>query len=116
MGNWNMLIMTLAIMFIISVTLTLVVTPFVEENPQPEGVTAVAYNYVTTGVNMTIPLPLFPDFHVSFNIFSMLGDNAQQFIANQILVLSYIPAIILIPLIILGVTALIYSIVELVLP
>lgn len=119
-GNWKPLFFALTALFLVGGLLNLIVGSFVDlSNTQPpNGFMGNIYHFVHDGFNITISLPVVGDVSFPFNIFAVGigGEFVKDFVSQQILILSFVPDLILIPGMILFIIAIIYSIVKLFLP
>jgi hypothetical protein len=119
-NNFTPLFYALAVIFVLSIVFTLVATSF-DLVPQSDStVLTFLASGVQSGFNITVPdidpFNILPDLTLNFNPFGLLPDSIVNFIYSDIITLSYIPSIILIPLSILLFIALVYGIVKVVLP
>lgn len=114
-GNWKPLIWSIVAICIIGAVFTLLVQSF-SNVPQLKYYSSPAGDLINSGVNITIPIPVVPDIKFNFNIFSIFGDAVKQFIHDDIIALSLLPTIILLPLTFIFGISIIYGIIKMVLP
>jgi len=127
-GNWQPLAYVLLAMFIVGITFNFIFYSFNIDNsvPNPDnsfsnsGLYTFIYNYfnsnivdiIDTGINIfgfDISIPI-------INPFVIGGSEVKDFMTSQLILMTYIPLIILIPFIILFILALIWSGFKLILP
>jgi hypothetical protein len=113
---------SIGIILILGIILTLTIAPIVN-NVNPDAVeTSGLANFVLNGVNITIPFIstfdgwLGGDGVFTINPFFIFGETYRSYVAQNIVALSYIPEVILIPIIVLLSVAFLYGIVKVFLP
>jgi len=132
MGNWKPLFYSLMAIFLIAIVTELVVAPFVEEGtPNPNSFLSgdVFDEYLETfSDDLIIGIPLFD---INFTIFSwevyipidmpvlnplaLMPFSWAEFMMTRIVLMTYIPDIILIPVLILTALGVIWGVVKLIL-
>lgn len=114
--NYIPLFYALLILFAIGILFNFVVQSF--DNtliPTPEPPVSTAIDFIRFQQNFSVDLPFVAPI-TPFNLWGSFGDAIAEFVVSQLLFMSLIPNIILVPLILFGVIALVWTIVKLVLP
>jgi hypothetical protein len=115
MGEWEPMFYALIGLFIIAGIIPFFLTGFVDVEDVNINNTVLnnTINFIEDGTNITIPIPIFPDIVIPFNIFSYVSEGVKDFIVTELTYLSLIPNWILYPFIVLFLLGLIYSIIKL---
>ena len=115
MSDWKPLMFSLIGIFVIAGVLQFAVIPFVDieaEAPE-EGILATLITFIDEGVTIEIPIPIITNPELDFNIFSVFGENIQEFLVNQLIALSLLPTWVTAPLSIVVIIGMMYSIIKL---
>lgn len=116
MGDWEPLFYALGILFLLGIVLPQIVASFIDVTViEPSPIVENLVDIVNSQV--TIPIPFLSDITiVLIDPFNLFGGFLQGFITENILALTVIPNIILIPLLVIAILGIIYSTVALILP
>jgi len=132
MGNWKPLFYSLMTIFFLAIVVELVITPFIEEiTPNPNSFLSGDVFDVFLETFSTDPLIDIPLFDINFTIFSnevyipicipllnplaLMPFSWAEFMMTRIVLMTYIPDIILIPVLILTSLGVIWGVVKLIL-
>ena len=118
MADFKPLLISFLVIFLIGAFLNFFISPFVDSStPESESVLAGFSSLVQDGVTLEIPIPIFGTIDMSFNpiTFFWLGiDGVTDFMVEQINLLSHLPDIIVIPMFVLIILAIGFSIITIV--
>ena len=112
-GTWKLAIYPIVILLVVGIILNLAMTPFLDAGIYPDNANQTEINaftdVVTTGLEISVDIPILGTWTpVIPSPIQLLPSFMQDFIVTQITILGYIPAIILVPLLIIGAVAIIY--------
>lgn len=115
MANWKPGAYAVGIILIIGFIFPLLVSGFIEvDSIQPTGIMNDTIDILDNGYNFTIHLPIVPD--VEGTLPSPVPEVLQEPIIDRLYFMSLIPSIVLIPLLILCLLGIVWTVVKLVLP
>jgi hypothetical protein len=117
--NWKPLIYSISIVLVIGIIITLVSNSFTLPETSQSSTASTLARFVQNGTSLSFTLPVAGiPISIPFNFFGWLGSGITELIANDIIGMSLIPTVVLIPLLIvliLGVAyPLIYIIIDII--
>ncbi|MFW6130093.1 MAG: hypothetical protein ACOC56_02840 [Atribacterota bacterium] len=120
MSSWKSLSLAIIIFLLLPLSLNLLTTGLIdineyyENNPDlSNNILSSAADLVENGISINLGSVFGFAVEGSINPFDLIGESAKNFIVDSIVILGVIPDIILIPLVTIGLIALIHAIVKL---
>ena len=111
MANFKPLLGTLVFILFIGLVLNVFVAPFVDaSDPVSESVLEGFSGFVENGLTINVPVVG----ELSFNIFGIFGSSAQDYLVEQINIMTYIPDAIALIILILSIAGLVFSVVTII--
>lgn len=113
MGDYAPLYFSVMILLLVGVLLPLVIAPFTAGKPSQDSLLTPMVELVDDGACIDVPLLFFGNKEFCFSPFSWFGDEIKLGFVTYFSAFTYIPPVILIPLIIIMMLGFTYTIIKL---
>lgn len=112
MSDWFPMYLSFGIIFSLGIVLPLVLFPFTSNTINQNSILSPLIDFIDNGVDIEVPL-IVTTKHVKFNPYDIFGQTIKNSIVSYLSVFSFIPIIIVLPLVVIVFFGYIYTIVKL---